>query len=121
MNVKRMATDLEDTEFLARISYGDLVAIDGMYHLQCLTVYRNRHRSFMRQSMSTVTERAEKIKLKAGAFVKLVSFIENAVVEVFCFKIHELRNMYTQRLSDFGVEKQVNKVRFKEQNAFTNY
>ena len=43
----------------------------------------------MRQSMSTVTEHAKKIKLEAQAFVELVSFIENPVEE----KIFVLRYM----------------------------
>jgi len=41
--LKRMATDLQDTILLTRISGGDLTAIEAKYHLSCLTALRNRH------------------------------------------------------------------------------
>lgn len=36
-NIRRMATDLQDTALLAKISGGDLIAIEAKYHLTCLT------------------------------------------------------------------------------------
>ncbi len=45
--LRKMATDLQDALLLARISGGDLVAIEGNYHYKC---YKNRHRSHMRAS-----------------------------------------------------------------------
>ena len=49
-NVRRMATDLQDTELLAKISGGDLTAIEAKYHLACLTSLRNKHCSYLRQN-----------------------------------------------------------------------
>ncbi len=48
--LRKMATDLQDALLLARISGGDLVAIEGKYHYKCLSDYKNRHRSHMRAS-----------------------------------------------------------------------
>ena len=48
-NIRVMATDLQENEILTRIEGGDLIALDATYHLACLTVLRNRHRSLMRQ------------------------------------------------------------------------
>ena len=45
-NIRTMATDLQDVEIMARISGGDLMAIEAKYHLSFLTKLRNRHRSF---------------------------------------------------------------------------
>jgi len=49
-NLRRMATDLRDTELLAKISGGDFTAIEANYHLACLTSLRNKHCSYYRQN-----------------------------------------------------------------------
>lgn len=46
--IKHMATDLQETAVVARVAAGDVVTIDGIYHLNCRTVFRNRHHSIMR-------------------------------------------------------------------------
>ena len=67
-NVTRMATDLEDTALLTRIDGGDLTVLEAKYHLSYLTSYtlRNRHCSFLRQSV--MEKRAE---LKQGLLLSL--------------------------------------------------
>ena len=47
--IRQMATELQETELMARIEGGDLVALEAKYHLQCLTALRNRYRSLTRQ------------------------------------------------------------------------
>ena len=37
--------ELQDTELLARISGGDLVAIETKYHFKCLSAYKSKYRS----------------------------------------------------------------------------
>ena len=41
--VKQCATDLEDTKILAKLSEGDMVALDAVYHTKCLAALYNRH------------------------------------------------------------------------------
>ena len=36
-NLRRIVTDLQDFELLAKISGGDLIAIEAKYHMKCLT------------------------------------------------------------------------------------
>ena len=36
-NLCRIVTDLQDFELLAKISGGDLIAIEAKYHMKCLT------------------------------------------------------------------------------------
>ena len=36
-NLHRIVTDLQDFELLAKISGGDLIAIEAKYHMKCLT------------------------------------------------------------------------------------
>ena len=47
-DLRQMATDLQDTKLLARISGGDLVAIEAKYHFNCLSAYKSKYRSTQR-------------------------------------------------------------------------
>ena len=115
-NVKKMAKDLQDSALLTRIEGGDLTALVAKYHLSCLTGLRNRHRSLLRQSQSQGLDQNLADKVEARAFVELATHIENSVKSgTFCFKFSVLRQMYKNRLNDLGVNKEINKVRFKEQ------
>ena len=49
-NLCRIFTDLQDLKLLAKISGGDLIAIEGKYHMKCLTNLRNKHRSHQRKT-----------------------------------------------------------------------
>ncbi len=49
-SVKGMATEMSDHEFLAKVSSGDLIALEAKYNLNCLTMYRNRYRTFSTQN-----------------------------------------------------------------------
>ena len=50
-NVRKMATKLHDTHLLAKLSSGDMIAIDAVYHKHCLTGFY-RYRSSVRQKKS---------------------------------------------------------------------
>ena len=54
-DLQKMATDLEDTRLLARISGGNLVAIEAKYHYNCLSAYKSRYRSLIRSRTSNDT------------------------------------------------------------------
>ena len=41
--LRQMATEMQDTSLISRISGGDLVAIEAKYHRSCLTAYKNRY------------------------------------------------------------------------------
>ena len=112
-NIRRMATDLQDTELLAKISGGDLTAIEAKYHLPCLTTLRNKHRSYLRQNQSCSDDREQDTN-EARAFVELITHVENCLENgIFCFKFCSLRQMYERRLQMLGINKTVNKTFFK--------
>ena len=54
--VRHLATELRDTKMLAKLSVGDMIAIDAVYHffdfIKCLTSFYNKHRSQGRHSAS---------------------------------------------------------------------
>lgn len=68
-----MATELRDTRLLAKLSSGDMTAIDALYHKNCLTTFTNRYRSFVRKSES---KENSDLDPHAIAFAELVSYIE---------------------------------------------
>ena len=50
IRVRQIAEELRDTELLAKLSGGDMVAIDAQYHLRCLAASYGRGRSRKRRS-----------------------------------------------------------------------
>eukprot|EP00745_Piridium_sociabile_P034544 TRINITY_DN59427_c0_g1_i1.p2 TRINITY_DN59427_c0_g1~~TRINITY_DN59427_c0_g1_i1.p2 ORF type:complete len:251 (+),score=43.78 TRINITY_DN59427_c0_g1_i1:43-753(+) len=115
-HVKQLATDLQDTVMLTRLATGDVVSEEASYHATCQRQYRNRHRSYMRKMKRDNDSQSEEHKIEARAFIELMNYIEASVEEeVYYFKFSELRHMYEQRLEMLGFEKEINKVRFKQQ------
>lgn len=49
-NVRMMATELQDTERLAKLSSGDMIAIECVYHRKCMTSLKNRYKSLVRKN-----------------------------------------------------------------------
>ena len=115
-NLRRIVTDLQDFELLAKMSGGDLIAIDGKYHMKCLTNLRNKHRSHQRKKKSAETLEAEEEERfnEARAFVELAEYIENSVENgTLLFPLPELHSLFENRLGDLGYPKSVNRFRFK--------
>ena len=110
--LRQMATDLQETELMARIEGGDLVALEAKYHLECLTALRNRHRSFKLQLGKESGECLKENQVKTRALVELLSYIENCIDEgVFCFKFSVLHQLYEQRIKTLGMERVINRTR----------
>ena len=113
-SIRKMATDLEEAELIARIEGGDLIALEAKYHLQCLTALRNRHRSIMRKREQDVGG-TEVRMIKARALVELFMHIENCVEDgTFYFKFSALHQLYEERVQQLGVVREINRARFKE-------
>ncbi len=45
-NIREMIVALQDTQLLAKIDGGDLIAKEVKYHLKCLVTLKNRYRSY---------------------------------------------------------------------------
>ena len=92
-----MATELNDTTLLARISGGGIVAIEAKYHIECLVKYKNSYRS-AQKAASQYSKQDENRCLQALVFVEVhvhvVAFIENEVEnETNIFKLSELHTI----------------------------
>jgi hypothetical protein len=116
-NVRTIATDLQDTELLSKISTGDLIAIEAKYHLKCLVALRNRYRTFVRRASQGHPngEHGEEKMKESIALVELINHIEKSVDSgILLFRLSELHNLYISRLLDLEVRKVINKTRLKE-------
>ena len=70
----------------------------------------------MRESGGNFDALIEESKMKARAFDELLAHIETLVEEgTFELKFLEIRALYEKRLCFFGIRKEINKIRFKEQ------
>ena len=66
--LRTMASEMDDNEMRTKLSSWD------KYHFSCLTKYRNRYRSYLREKNKTTDERYE--QANARTFVELISYIE---------------------------------------------
>ncbi|KAK3716735.1 hypothetical protein QZH41_006309 [Actinostola sp. cb2023] len=73
-NVRDMAIEMQDTNLIAKISSGDMVAIESKYHTKCILAYRRKFAAF-KSSTETTTTCYEKAS-KARAFAELISYLE---------------------------------------------
>lgn len=112
-NVRMMATELQDTNFLATLSSGDMVAIASVYHRKCKTSLKNRYRSKLREQNDDRLIKDSNIS-EARTFTELISYMENCGENgKTIFYLSELYNSYTSRLRDFNITKKVIKTRLK--------
>ena len=100
--VRKIATELQDRTVLAKLSAGDMIAIDAVYHLKCLTSYYNKHRSQQRHS----TEKCQHISADSLAFAEVVTYIEEygqlGGDRSHIFKLTDLKALYSERLQRLG-------------------
>ena len=123
-DLKQMATKLQDSLLLSKIMGTDLVAIEAKYHINCLVSYKNRYRSALRAHASERSDTTEENVLRALVFAELVSFIEGNVENgTYLFKLNDLYLLFEKRLSEFGINKKINRTRLKDQilNQFSGH
>ena len=73
-HVRRYATILQDQNLLAKLSAGDLVAVEAKYHNACLTSLSNRARAIDTEDKDD----DHTLQLESIAFAELVIFIEDS-------------------------------------------
>lgn len=116
-NVRKMATELRDTRLLAKLSSGDMTAIDAVYHKQCLTTLCNRHGTLIRKEAQ---KEDPHLTPESIAFAELVSYIEGSRQEEehaeHIFKLSSLVRLYRSRLQQLGSDmpERTNSTRLKE-------
>ena len=100
--VRSIAIQLQDKTLLAKLSSGDMVALEAKYHATCLVSLYNRATAQKPQ----VSGDDHDSKCHGIAFAELIAYIEEkkSLDENVCiFKLADLSKMYVKRLEQFGV------------------
>jgi hypothetical protein len=102
--VRRCASILEDSMLLGKLSNGDMIALDAMYHPSCLlSLYYKAER---RTSLSLVNDNTApyECEVESLALAEIISFLEESLINESTpsvFKLSELTKMYAAYLSKF--------------------
>ena len=108
-----LAKEMQDSELLATLADGDLIAIKAKYQKHCMDGFRHGYRNIQR-AHSAHAECTDDKFTESRVFVEIVSFIESNVVEGVCvFRLAELHRMFEHRLAALGCQKTINKTRLK--------
>ena len=101
--MRKCAHILEDTLLLGKLSSGDMIAQDAVYHINCLsTLYRKAEKAHLMDETDN-TER----QLHGIALAELVLYIDETrdnKDEVQVLKLTDLAKMYSARLNQLGVD-----------------
>ena len=101
MKVRRFALQLEDKKLLAKLSAGDMIALETKYCRNCLTTLYNKARQ--------ATEKQKKEEncshLHSIAFAQLVAYMEDMRDEesVSVFKLTDMVSLYKKRLQQLAL------------------
>ncbi len=75
--VREMATELRDTQLIAKLAAGsDVVAIDWYYHKDCYTALCNRHRSLKHRRSTGQGVSESQMTVASLAFAEIVAYLE---------------------------------------------
>ena len=101
VNVRKCALQLGVQILLAKLSAGDLISQEAVYHSKCLVALYNK----AQRSCDNSENRSEKV-FQGIALAQLVAYIEDARAEsedkIPVFRLAELTQMYSTRLKQLG-------------------
>ena len=101
-NVRQCALELQDTVLLAKLSAGDLISQEAVYHKKCLVSLYNKA---VRAKSSTSSKNDDNYEISASiAFAELCSYIEDLrnSSDLSVLKLADLTKLYTKRLEQLG-------------------
>ncbi|MES9881624.1 MAG: hypothetical protein ABW185_12160, partial [Sedimenticola sp.] len=102
--VKQCAELLGDSLLLAKLSAGDMMAQDAIYHVKCLSLL---YRKAERCKADDITDNRD-ARIHGIVLAELVTYIEDSRAECYdmplVLKLADLAKMYTSRLNQLGVD-----------------
>lgn len=112
--VRKCAFALQDQKLLAKLSAGDLVALEASYHSSCITSLYKRAETVCKDQAADA-----QFQLEGIALAELITYIEEARESsdsITVFKLVDLANMYNSRMEQLGAdtEARVHTTRLKE-------
>ena len=118
--ITELATELNDTSLLKKVSCEDPIALELKYHNKCYLAIKNRVRSIRRHQKREMDDASENSHAYPRALSELVTYIyeqnvANTTDKPVVFKLTDLTYLYTERLKQLGIETPiVHKSRLKE-------
>lgn len=101
IRVRECALKLQDKVLLAKLSAGDLMSQEAVYHSKCLVALYNKA-----QRASDSDESGSEKVIQGIALAQLVAYIEETRAEsadsILVFRLAELSQMYSTRLGQLG-------------------
>ena len=101
--VRKCALELHDTILLAKLSAGDLISQEAVYHSSCLV---SLHNKAIRNRTESSGDKTDKM-FQGDALAELLSYIEETRTEstysIPIFKFADLAKLYTSHLKQLGV------------------
>ena len=112
--VRQCAIDLGEKTLIAKLSAGDMIAIEAKYHRKCLAALYNRHRGYKVSNQNKESE--SQAQQESIAFAELLVYIEDCSgsEDIPIFKLKDLKTLYEVRLKEMGVVNPINSTRLKE-------
>ena len=111
--VRKIATETNDTAILAKLSQGDMIAIEAHYYTKCLISYYHKSRT-----KNEEYQHNPNAVLYGAALAEIVAFVEEQRIEseITVFKLANLIKMYYNHLEELDLERgnRINSTHFKE-------
>ena len=112
--MRRCAVEIEETALLAKLAAGDTIAVEAMYHQNCLCSLYNRARQAAPKDND-----GDDSCLHGIAFAELVAFLEDMKSDedsAPVFKLTDIAQLFKVRLEQLGlsVEKRIHTSRLKK-------
>ena len=100
--VRKCAHILQDQKLLAKISSGDLIALEAKYHPACLVLlYRKAENASCEDKREDETSQSHGI-----AFAQIVEYLNDCRIKDSCsvFRLADILKLYREQLEALGVE-----------------
>ena len=113
--VRECAALLNERKLIAKLSVGDLIAIEAKYHVKCLVGLYNQARPFKQQPSKPADDTS--VQLDELAFAELFAYIDECleIEEPAVLTLSDLVRFYTSKVQELGAEcGKVNATRLKE-------
>jgi hypothetical protein len=100
--VRNAANHLCDEMLLAKVSEGDMIAVEALYHKSCLSALYNRLRDLQTTKPKADSENAI---IEGIVLAEILDYLKNykaSTETIPVFKLSDLKSLYLQRLKEYG-------------------
>lgn len=77
-DVKGMAVQTQDSQLIAKLAGGDMVAIEAKYHSKCMLAYKRKYTAYVKSCNKIETSTNDDSAAEARTFAELISFMESS-------------------------------------------